>query len=119
MALASMVVGFEVYNTFIVTEHQYTELRLEKQAVNVVKDSVMNMFYQPNSAVDIIKIPDDVYLRIYSNDEGLHIEAKYYYEVVPNVVLANNPVMVSGGTLIVKRVTFDNTTNKLKIEITK
>lgn len=118
LSIVTVVLGFKIYNTFIVTDAQYTELRLEKQAVTVVKDSVENMFYQPNSAIDIVKIPTGVYLRIYSENNTLYIESKNYYEVVPNVRI-DEPVLTNGGTLIIKRVLFNNTTNILLIEITR
>lgn len=117
LSIITIVLGFKIYNTFIVTDAQYTELRLEKQAVTIVKDSVENMFYQPNSAIDIVKIPNGVYLRIYSEDNTLYIESKNYYDTVPNVRI-DEPVFTDGGTLIIKRVYFDNTTNVLQIEIT-
>lgn len=117
ITIISIVIGFQLYSQFTSSVNQTSELSMERRAILAVEKSVQNMFYQPNSAIDVVHIPENVFLRVYSEDNTLIIESENFKEEVPNVDIIK-PVIIDKSTIIIKRISFDNTTNTLIIEIT-
>lgn len=112
-------IGFHIYTTYLTNDKMYTELSLEKQTVKTIRDSIQDMFYQPNGAITFIKIPENVMVSVYSKDNTTYIKTKNYYDAVPNVVLTQNVTITNTHTIVIKKISTDPNTGVITISINK